>query len=138
MLLPLLIFFPPVAEGNLGDKNTWACTCRDKTELTWTIKSPYQRMAMNKALEECRKESVDPSTCKTALESCEFFLNQKSNHPLWRCTALDDSARPYISTIYSQMDEAALGAKINCTEHSAVPDSCTVNTVTCHDLNEVY
>lgn len=138
MLFSFLIFSQSFAQSNLESQNAWACTCRDNNQLTWTIKSPYQRMAMNKALEQCRKESVDPSTCKTALESCEFFLNEKSKHPLWRCTAIDDSANPYISTIYSQMDEAAMGAKINCIEHSAFPGTCAVNTVTCHDLNEVY
>ena len=116
-------------------KNEWICFARDATEHQWKIKSFYQRMATNKALEACKKESTAPYSCKTRNEYCNLIINSKTPHPLWRCTALDVSAQPYMSTVYSQIDEAALAAKDYCKELSQAPDTCAVNLVTCYDLN---
>lgn len=118
-----------------GDNSYWQCRAYDQDNYQWTAKSTYERTAVNKAYEACKKQSKKPETCKTAKEYCEGFINGISTRPMWQCTALDRMAKPWVSAVYSNQDDAALGAKAYCQERSTVPTTCYVNMVTCKNLN---
>lgn len=117
----------------LDNGSYWQCTTKDSIKKIWTAKNTFQKAALNQAFASCKKESTVPSTCKTSESSCEGFNmgTSSSNKPMWRCTALDEAAEAYRSTVYSQRDDAALGAKAFCRNKSSVPDTCYINLVTC-------
>ena len=117
-------------------ENNWECRVQDSTQTQWVGKGTYERSATNKALAACKKESKSPETCKAAKENCEVFVNGKSTRPMWRCTALDQFAKVWRSSIYPHRDDAALGAKAYCQENSGMPDSCYINLMMCKNLNE--
>jgi hypothetical protein len=113
----------------------WECSAYDVDYREWTIQSPYQRMAINLALDGCKKESQAPSSCKVAKEQCELFVNGKSTRALWRCMALDDKAKKWFSNTYAKRDDAAIAALDYCKANSSSSDSCYINLLTCRDLN---
>ncbi|WP_298625970.1 hypothetical protein [uncultured Legionella sp.] len=114
----------------------WQCITRDKTDREWTARNSYQKVAINIAFDACKKESEFPASCKAAKSDCEGFYRGMSTKPLWRCTALDQTAEPWFSNFYSQRDDAALAARAYCRENSTVPDTCYINMVTCRNFNE--
>jgi hypothetical protein len=116
-------------------QNEWKCLAQDSGNQEWTGESDYERAALNKALELCKKTSNDPISCRVAKESCQFFINGKSTSPMWQCVALDQMAKPWISNLYPQRDDAAIAAREYCQEKSGFPDTCYTNLMTCKNLN---
>jgi len=114
----------------------WECHVSDSADKQWLAQGSYQRIATNKAFEACKKQSEYPNTCKAANEACEAFVNGISTRPMWRCTALDQLSKVWRSAIYTHRDDAALGAKAYCHQHSGMPDSCYINLMMCKNLNE--
>lgn len=112
----------------------WQCTSSDGEDKQWVVNSSYERQAINKAFDACKKESRLPESCKTAHAACEAFVNGLSTRPLWQCTALDRFAKPWISNHYRHRDDAAIAAKAYCEEKSRAPDSCYINLLTCRNL----
>lgn len=118
-----------------GANNYWLCAAYDGHDKQWQAKSPYQRTAINQAWDACKKQSAIPDTCKAAKEFCEAIIKGVSNKPMWKCTAFDQMAKSWVSDVYRQRNDAALGAKAYCQERSGVPHSCYVNLMTCTNLN---
>lgn len=114
----------------------WQCMAHDKQKKTWTAEGDYELLARNKSFEACKKQSEQPSSCKVTNESCEVFVRGESHYPLWRCTALDQMAKAWVSKTYRQRDEAAIAAREYCKANSAMPDSCYINLFTCRNLSE--
>ena len=125
-------FAYPISES--GD---WECSAYDVHYREWKTPSVYQRLAINRALDVCKKESETPSSCTVAQEQCEQFVNGKSTRPLWRCIALDDRAKKWVSNVYSKRDDAAIAALDYCKANSASSQSCYINLLTCKDLNHI-
>jgi hypothetical protein len=117
-------------------QNYWQCSAHDENDKTWVIQSAYERMAINKALAACKQESQAPLSCTVAKEYCAAFVHGQSTQPLWKCTALDDKAKAWVSNVYSQQDDAAIAALAYCKEQSAAPTSCYINVVTCRNMNK--
>lgn len=132
MLYPLTLLATPINETT----DAWTCQAEDSTSKQWSGSGSFERVATNKALENCKKQSQYPVTCKTAKESCEAIINGVLTRPMWRCTALDQLSKTWKSAIYSHRDDAAIGAKDYCKEHSSMPDTCYINLLTCNNLNE--
>ncbi|RUQ89505.1 hypothetical protein [Legionella septentrionalis] len=120
----------PEAEGNL-----WQCSAFDREDKQWVAKAPYEQMALNKAFEACKKHSREPRTCKTAKEYCEANIKGLNSRPMWQCTAVDRMAKAWLGDFFPRGIDAAMGAKTFCIQHSAVPDTCYVNLVTCKNTN---
>lgn len=114
----------------------WQCSVFDQEEKEWSVKSAYEKVATNKAFDACKKQSTHPLTCKAAKESCDYFSHGLSTRPMWQCTALDEKAKPWVSNVYLNKDDAALGAKAYCKEQSSIPDTCYIHLDTCKNLNE--
>ena len=132
----LLIFFPLLAFASpTEDHDYWVCKTQDENNMEWIIKNNYQKIALNLSFDACKKESKDPKTCKTSVNSCEGFHLGLSTKPFWRCTALDKKADYWTSNYYPNMDDAAIAAKAYCKSKSKVPDSCYVNLITCANAN---
>ena len=115
-----------------GEASYWQCTTSDDDNKQWVMKSIYERAARAKTVDACKKQSENPSSCKT---DCEEFNHGVSTQPLWQCTALDQNAKPWISQAYTQRDDAAIAAKMRCQELSSIPDSCYISLSTCTNLN---
>lgn len=107
----------------------------DGANKSWAAKSDYQISAINQAYATCKKESTIPTSCQTSKEGCEFFIGGQTTKPMWRCTALDQMATPWMSNIYAQRDDAAIAAKAYCQDRSGFPDTCYINLMTCENLN---
>jgi len=120
-----------------SESGDWECSAYDIQYREWTIQSPYQRMAINRALDLCKKESPLPNSCKVAKEQCELFVNGQSTRPLWRCVALDDKAKKWVSNTYLKKDDAAIAALDYCKANSSSSQSCYINMLTCRDLNHM-
>lgn len=135
--LTLVIFSLMVsfAHARQEEDNTWHCNAYDGEERQWVASSAYQRTALNKAYEACKKESAKPLSCKAAKEYCDASIQGISTSPMWQCTALDQMAQPWKSSLYIHRDDAALGAKAFCHERSAMPDTCYINLLTCKNIN---
>lgn len=114
----------------------WQCTASDAQDKQWVINSQYERQATNEAYAACKKESQVPKTCTVAHEACEAFVHGVSTKPLWKCTALDRFAKPWVSIAYRNRDDAAIAAKAYCEEQSQAPDSCYINLLTCKNSRE--
>ncbi|WP_419421088.1 hypothetical protein ACNVED_07265 [Legionella sp. D16C41] len=111
----------------------WHCKAEDNAKQEWLAESSYQRSAVNKAMEACKKMSRSPETCRVFQGDCELFVNGESVRPAWQCTALDQMAKAWKSNFYPNSDDAALAAKAYCQQHSAFPNTCYVNLLTCKD-----
>lgn len=118
------------------ENNYWQCSSHDSEDNQWIAKSQYERTAVNKAFEACKKSSRNPSSCQTAKEMCMSIINGVNTQAMWQCTALDQMAKHWASDIYVHRDDAALGAKAHCEQRSAMPMSCYINLMTCKNLNE--
>ncbi|WED44303.1 hypothetical protein [Legionella cardiaca] len=117
------------------DINYWKCTASDTENREWYGQSDYQLTALNRAMEDCKKQSRAPSTCKTSKADCESIVNGETTRAMWRCVALDLAAIPWPSNIYNHADDALLGAKAYCQANSALPETCYVYLFTCRNLN---
>lgn len=122
-------------EDGISSGNFWRCTTYDAENKQWAVNSSYEITAINKSYDECKKESNIPTSCKTAKEACEMFLNGVTTHPMWRCTALDQMAKLWPSNIHTHRDDAAIAAKAYCEQGSAFPDTCYINLMTCKNFN---
>lgn len=114
----------------------WQCTIQDELRHQWHDANLYERVAMNKALEACKKESPVPMSCKMDKNNCSFYFNGQSTRPLWQCTALDHDAKPWQSSVHPSREEAALSAKEDCQSQSSLPETCYINLITCKNLNK--
>ncbi|WP_028387687.1 hypothetical protein [Legionella fairfieldensis] len=135
LLIGSFIFHSAEAEEINASGNYWRCTSFDGENKEWTVNSNYELSAINKALDACKKQSNRPTSCKTAKETCEVFINGTSTRPMWRCTALDQMAKTWPGNIYAHRDDAAIAAKAYCQQESSFPDTCYINLITCKNLN---
>lgn len=133
LALVLLLSFSLNAEN--AERTLWRCTAFDAQNRDWIFESSFELTAINKAYEACKKQSNIPSSCKAAKEACELLVNGVTTRPMWRCVALDQMAEAWPSNIYRHRDDAALAAKAYCQDHSAFPDTCYINLITCKNLN---
>ncbi|KTC65661.1 Uncharacterised protein (plasmid) [Legionella adelaidensis] len=121
----------------LHPKNTyWECNAYDQDDNLWIAQSSYERSSINKALDTCKKMSKNPGTCKVAKENCFAVVNGVDTRPMWQCTAFDQMAKEWKSAYYTKRDDAALGAKAFCQDHSGMPDTCYINLMTCSNKNK--
>lgn len=134
-LLSCFLIFIAIAPFAHADE-IWECRAHDSVHLQWIAKSDYQRVALTKALNACKKQSAYPNQCKIEKEDCELFVNGFTTRPMWQCTALDQLSKVWRSSIYRQRDDAAIAAKSYCKHHSAIPDTCYINLLMCRNLNE--
>lgn len=113
----------------------WQCLVQDAAGKEWSELSSYKLAAINRALDNCKKQSAFPETCKSSQANCEAFIDGHSTRPMWRCMALDFMGNPWYSNLYRQSDDAALAAKAYCRDNSESPDSCYINFITCANMN---
>lgn len=113
----------------------WQCSVFDASGKEWVEQSGYQLAAINRAFDACKKQSMNPDTCKSSKADCDAFVNGHSTRPLFQCTALDHLATPWRSNLYPQRDDAALAAKAFCQQSGGSPDTCYVNVITCKNIN---
>ncbi len=111
------------------------CTTSDGQDNQWSAVSTFERAAINKAYDDCKKQSSIPDTCSSSLSACETYVNGVSTRPLWQCTALDHTGHRWKNEPSAHRDDAALGAKAFCQQRNGSPDSCYVNLLTCVNLN---
>lgn len=136
-LLLLSLSASVCANPEAGSNNYWQCTTHDAGNKQWIARSVFQKIALNFAFASCKKQSQFPATCRTTRGNCEQFIQGISIKPMWKCTAIDSTATPWRSDLYSQRDDAALAAKAYCRQKSSVPGTCFVNMVTCFKSNGI-
>lgn len=134
-LAVLLMLSTNLFSAGNNDKNFWRCKAIDSSQTSWSAESSFERAAINKAYHACKKQSRYPKSCKTAREYCDAYVNGINTTPMWRCTALDQMAKAWLSAIYRKRDDAAIGAREYCKSKSSMPDSCYINLLTCRNLN---
>lgn len=118
-----------------SQNNYWQCSAEDKNHYQWTMKGQYEKEAINKAYDACKKQSQNPRSCKSAIALCDYYSDGHNTSPIWQCTALDKAAQKWESNVYKKPQDAALAAKAFCQSKSPIPDSCYINLLTCRDLN---
>lgn len=121
--------------SNSDTFNYWKCTTQDQEKKQWASTNNYKKIALNVAVDKCKKESRAPSTCTLSKTTCVQFHNGVNTTPLWECTALDDNAEPWVNNPNPQKEDAALAAKSYCQENSKLPDTCYINLITCININ---
>lgn len=129
ILLGILLGTTTASAETLPDY--WQCATTDQNNRSWTAQHAYQRMAINQAFEQCKKESTSPATCSASKNACDFFSNGQNSTPMWHCTALDQMNKAWPSRPYRNRDDAAIAARAYCEQKSGFPDSCYVNLLTC-------
>lgn len=127
---PFLLAMPETEQNNL-----WQCTVYDSQGKSWSIMSAYELTAMNKALDACKKQSLQPLSCRSSQEGCDVQVNGESIRPMWKCTALDALANVWHSKTHANRDEAVLTAKAYCQRKSPAPDTCYAYVILCRNLN---
>lgn len=134
--LTFLLFMLPTTGMANAQQDYWQCSSMDDHDKIWTSRHSFQKVALQRAWQACKQESQHPSSCQIDHYQCDAFLNGENTSPMWQCTALDQMAKPWISGVHRQRDEAALTAKARCLERSGFPDTCYINLLTCVNLNE--
>lgn len=134
-LIAILLLIPLYAYANT-EHNYWQCAAEDNSHYQWTMSGQYEREAINKAYEACKKQSQNPRTCKSTATLCDYFRDGHSTKPIWQCTALDQTAAAWESNPDTNRNDAALAAKAYCQSKSTLPASCYINLLTCRNLNE--
>lgn len=119
-----------------GAQSQWLCSAYDDKNKQWLAKSNYKQVAINKAYDSCKNESLLPGSCRAANEYCEALIKGKSARPKWRCSALDHQANLWVGDVYTNRHDAAIGALDYCETRSGSPNTCYVNLLTCKYLNE--
>ena len=109
----------------------WQCHAEDDSRHQWFSHSSFARVALNHALQNCKRTSTSPHTCQANRENCEQFISGINTKPLWRCTAFDRAATRWRSNNYAHRDDAAFAARATCREKSTIPETCYVNFITC-------
>lgn len=145
LFISFLHFLAPCyAEDPSDAHNHWKCIAYDSAKKQWEVSNKYERVALNRALDDCKKQSNTPKSCAATEEFCEFFGTKEKSvenasspgaRANWQCTALDQTAAPWVGKISSDKDDAALDAKATCQKKSTEPDTCYINLLTCHNLN---
>ncbi|GGI81369.1 hypothetical protein [Legionella impletisoli] len=137
-LSPVMInvLFANPAAVMRGQNSYWQCKAYDDQNHQWVAHSSYARVAINKAYEACKSQSKMPASCKTAHEYCESIIKGVTTRPMWRCTALDMHAHVWVSDLYTNRNDAALGARAYCEHRSGMPETCYVNLLTCNNENK--
>ena len=128
----LVLFLPTVGWS------AWQCTAIDSTNNQWEARYSFQKMAINIALDLCKKSSTHPTTCRVSAQNCKGLNLEANSELLWRCTALDRSAATWNSNFYSDKTEAAMAAMNFCNSKSSLPDTCYLNFVTCMNSNDIF
>lgn len=113
------------------DANYWQCNAYDGNNLSWSATNTYQKVAMNAALSLCKRSSKSPSSCKSGYNFCIEFNQNLNTRPRWQCTALDEQGTPWLGPFSASRDTAALGALAHCKTNSKLPETCSINLVTC-------
>lgn len=134
MLTMIMIFSSLFMQQLAAAENSWRCVTVDAENKQWIANSSYQITALNKSLDECKKESKVPATCSVLKDSCNINLTNSSSRVQWQCTAFDFLADSWTATSSAGPDRAALSAKAYCRHKSALPDSCYINLITCLSL----
>lgn len=136
-LTPLLLLVPLSAYSDSNtDHDYWQCIAEDEAHNQWNMLGKYEKEAINKAYDACKKQSQNPRSCISATTLCEHYINGHSTKPMWQCTAIDQAAAPWDSNIYPNRDDAALAAQAYCKSRSTLAASCYINLSTCRNLNE--
>lgn len=117
-----------------GESSFWQCASFDREGKQWIAKSSFQRIALNKAFDLCKKGSPEPASCEVASQFCEATI-KGYQAPKWQCSAFDKMAHVFASDYYRNRDDAAVGAKQYCQHQSAFPDSCYIRLMTCRSNN---
>lgn len=131
MLLLLSASYSSFALNIIVKQDLWQCTLQDSTKKEWVAQNAFQKIAFNKTLDLCKKESKQPANCTSEVVKCEQLIMGSRNKPAWKCTALDMNAEAWRSNEHPGRIEAAFAAKGYCRHKSLVPDTCYVNMVTC-------
>lgn len=129
-LIWILLIIPMTAIAST--QSLWHCVVEDEASKQWSRYGAYERVAVSKAFEGCKKESTLPATCRVQSNGCDFIEEGavvSTRH--WQCLALDDQALSFLSAPAAHQDEAIFQAKALCRAKSRVPDTCYVNSVTC-------
>ncbi|MCX7117431.1 MAG: hypothetical protein NTW94_05945 [Legionellales bacterium] len=142
LVLGLLIFSSITnAEDAPTSNQTWTCVAHDVSNKQWVAKNTYQQIATTKALEACKQESRMPLSCKALKSSCDetgeiAAGNGRDNahQGYWQCVALDYAAKPFNGHSSPSREDAASLATNDCHEHSALPETCYLNFLTCDKL----
>lgn len=134
--LAMLMCLTLPAGMSMASGTSWTCTSQDSGGYRWTYSSSYQKVALNQAYLQCKKQSAEPKSCKSEAEACHYFIDGLDATPMWQCTAVDAASDAYNSTLYNHQDDAALGALAYCKKKSPVPDTCFINTITCTNVND--
>lgn len=138
-LLVLIIAFISTSAFGLSKSNSlnyWKCSIKDNENRVWTASNSYQKIAFNVAIDNCKKGSKVPASCMASKSTCVNYSNGINMTPMWECTAIDESAEPWVSNPNPQREEAALSAKAYCQENSQLPDTCYINLITCININD--
>lgn len=125
-----------VSAFSMQSNEYWQCIAEDESKTQWSFSSEYKKEAINKAYDDCKKQSQDPKTCRTAETLCDYIINGHSSKPIWQCTAIDQNAEAWNSNFYANKNDAALAAKAYCENKSKLPASCYINLLSCKNLNE--
>jgi hypothetical protein len=124
--LPLL-----TCAASNSHEDSWACKAHDEAHNEWTANNAYQKVALNRAFDDCKKQSESPTSCTISEGDCEGFLRGVRTKTLWRCTASDRATQSWKSNYYSNKEDAAQAAKDFCQKYSGLPESCFVSFAGC-------
>lgn len=114
--------------------DNWRCTAHDKANHEWVAEGTYERIALNKAFDECKKASEFPVSCSIAKGDCESFTNGVTTSPMFQCTSLDQRGNPWVSNSYRNPDDALLAAKAFCHDRSPLPATCYSYPLFCRNV----
>lgn len=130
------MFMHPAAANTLRGQNShWQCASHDISGKQWLAESSFQRAAINKAWQSCKKNSHDPGSCETAKAYCEMVYLGRVIRSKWVCSSMDQMGHRWRSDTHNTRNDAVTGARMMCREQSTFPGSCYVRLMTCKNLN---
>jgi len=105
----------------------WSCKGMDSSASTYTANAKFERQAITRALENCKKDSKYPISCKATPDMCQVFNPTTT----WRCAAFDNNGGNWHGEYVSSREGAISSAARSCHALSFTPSTCTVHVIAC-------
>lgn len=130
-LAAILMLF---AINSLWSKSLWNCHLTFSGKNYFHAQSPWKKIAAKKVVELCKNTHNTPKNCHTKNIHCHLTIDGAVEGRYWQCMAMDAHGVGFKNQPESSYDTAALESMAACKHKSHVPETCSLNTITCHEL----
>lgn len=118
----------------LWSESLWNCHISFRDKHRFEGISPWKKIAAKKVIEQCKNKYQHPKSCQLKKIHCHLNIDGDVQGRYWQCLAMDAHGIGFKNQPESSYDSAAIESMALCKHKSHIPDTCSLNTITCHEL----